>query len=80
MTTTYRVTDTGAYVDRKLATFGEAVELARRVAGDGCQLPATIRDGHGCRWTVWPRGDVEFRECPAVEAGRSLWCECGAAQ
>lgn len=60
------------------ATYEDAVTLARRYSAEGGgNCPATIRDAHGCEWTVYAVGDAELVACDAVAFGRAYRCECG---
>jgi hypothetical protein len=80
MTTTqitgFQVTSYGAFTQAAATTFEEARVEAERIARTS-NLPAEITDQHGCRWVVYGNGTFD-EHCPAVEAGRSAFCECGA--
>lgn len=73
----FTVKDFSALHSTTEARFAEAVATGRRysTAGGG-SCPATITDSHGCEWSVWAIGDVEQVACPAVSAGRLIFCGC----
>lgn len=70
----FKITDYSALHAVKRDTFTEAVRQAHQYAAVG-NLPATIIDKHGCRWTVWMGAQPELQDCPAVTNGNGP-CEC----
>jgi hypothetical protein len=60
--------------------FIQATNAAHRFASVG-DLPSTIVDGHGCRWTVWSGATPELVECPGETYSKErklpvLRCDC----
>lgn len=76
-TNTFTVSDFSKLHTTTRETYSDAVIVARRYSANGSgECPSTIRDTHGCRWTVYAVGEIECVSCPAVSAGRSAYCEC----
>jgi hypothetical protein len=74
--TRFQVTSSGAFTQMAATTFEGARAEAERIARTS-NLPSEITDQHGCRWVVYGNGTFD-EHCPAVDAGRSSFCECGA--
>lgn len=66
----FTITSYSAFERTTRDNFDAAAEVAERFARVG-DLPSTILDEHGCRWTVWAWGQPTLQECPGI--GR---CDC----
>jgi hypothetical protein len=72
----FTITSYSAFRRTTAESFTYAVEVADGFAREG-NLPATITDGAGSRWTKWAGAPVSLEEGPGLDDDQPVWDSVG---